>query len=71
MKNRVSFEISRCAGMHIFKIASKLERCSKLPSSTVRVQVVAWSKGYLHITLMLSKVYGPDSQLPLPALGGL
>ena len=34
----------------------------------VRVQVVACSKGYLHITVMLSKVYGPESQLPLPAL---
>ncbi len=36
----------------------------------VRVQVVACSKGYLHITVMLSKAYGPESQLPLPALGG-
>ena len=34
----------------------------------VRVQVVACSKGYLHITVMLSKVYGPESQLPLPVL---
>jgi hypothetical protein len=34
------------------------------------VQVVACSKGYLHITVMLSKVYGPESQLPPPALGG-
>jgi hypothetical protein len=54
----------------ILKIASKLERCSKLPSSTVRVQVVACSKSYLHITVMLSKVYDPESQLPLPVLGG-
>jgi hypothetical protein len=36
----------------------------------VRVQVVACSKAYLHITVMLSKAYGPESQLPLPALGG-
>jgi hypothetical protein len=35
----------------------------------VRVQVVACSKVYLHIIVMLSKVYGPESQLPLPALG--
>jgi hypothetical protein len=38
----------------------------------VRVQVVECSKGYkgyLHISVMLSKVDSPESQLPLPVLG--